>query len=33
MMLVGSKIAKQQKMDKKGYRMVVNEGKHGCQTV
>ena len=30
MMQIGSKVAKSEGMDKNGYRMVVNEGKHGC---
>lgn len=33
MMVVAAKVAKAEKMDENGYRIVINEGKHGCQSV
>jgi hypothetical protein len=30
MMVVGAKVASQMEEMKDGYRVVVNEGKHGC---
>ena len=33
LMATCAKVAKQEKLDQDGYRIVVNEGKHGCQSV
>ncbi|QJC38028.1 HIT domain-containing protein [Enterobacteriaceae endosymbiont of Donacia marginata] len=33
MLLVASKIAKKKKIDKSGYRVVINCNHHGCQTI
>ena len=33
LMVVVAKTAKQEGLDKEGYRVVVNDGKDGCQSV
>jgi len=33
LMVVVAKVAKQENMHEDGYRVVINEGKHGCQSV
>jgi histidine triad (HIT) family protein len=33
MMVVGSKVASEQEDMKDGYRVVINEGQQGCQSV
>ena len=32
-MVTAAKVAKQEKLDENGYRLVINEGPQGCQTV
>ena len=32
-MVTAVKVAEQEGLNKKGYRLVVNEGENGCQTV
>ena len=33
LMVVAAKTAKQEGLDKEGYRVVINDGKYGCQYV
>ena len=33
LMVTCAKVAKQEGLDEEGYRLVINDGKHGCQTV
>ena len=33
MMVVAAKVAREQGLEENGYRLVVNEGVHGCQSV
>jgi len=33
LMVTAAKVAKQEKLDENGYRIVINEGKEGCQSV
>jgi len=33
LMVVAAKVANQEGLGKNGYRLVINEGKHGCQAV
>jgi histidine triad (HIT) family protein len=32
-MVTVAKVAKQENMHEDGYRVVINDGKHGCQSV
>jgi len=32
-MVTAGKVAKQEGLSEDGYRLVINEGKHGCQSV
>ena len=32
-MIVAKKVAVQKRIDQEGYRVVINNGQHGCQTV
>merc|ERR1711865_684352 len=33
LMVTAAKVAKQEKLDENGYRLVINEGTEGCQSV
>ena len=33
LMVIVAKVAKQENMNEDGYRVVINDGKHGCQSV
>ncbi len=33
LMVIAAKVAKQENMHEDGYRVVINDGKHGCQSV
>lgn len=33
LMVVGRKIARERGLDESGFRVVINDGKHGCQSV
>ena len=33
LMWVAGQVAKQEGLDEKGYRIIINNGEHGCQSV